>query len=416
MPPASKPEIAAANTEEERLAQALIGRGLITREELQQCPSAEAPVSGQALLSRLVKSGFLTANQARRAVQELQMLVGQQIPGYHLLEKLGQGGMGLVYKAKQLSMNRLVAIKLLHQRLVANPQYLENFTREAHVAAKLSHNNIVQAIDVGSAGDLHYFVMEYVEGTTLRKLLDGGKIYNEREALEIVIQIAQALDHAHRRQLVHRDIKPGNIILTPEGVAKLADLGLARQTGDTARAKAEKGLALGTPYYISPEQVQGREDIDIRADIYALGATAYHMATGKTPFASPNIDEVLDAHLRTELTPPDHLNTTLSSGFGEVVEFMMAKSRQKRYQTPRDLMIDLECLLSGEAPKLARQRLAASTLEELAVGEAADDDISRPRRKRGKRVEPANQWLWLGILGGLLGLSVLLNLIQLLRH
>src|SRR5262249_4341525 len=161
-----------------------------------------------ALLARLVKAGFLTANQARRAAQELPLLLGQQIPGYQLMEKLGQGSMGTVYKARQLSMNRLVAVKVLQPRLAANPEYLQRFTREAHLAAKLSSNNVVQAIDVGSAGPLHYFVMEYVEGTTIRQELDAGKVYGEHEAVEIAVQIAQALQHAHRRQLVHRDIKP----------------------------------------------------------------------------------------------------------------------------------------------------------------------------------------------------------------
>src|SRR5262249_42957345 len=153
--------------------------------------------------------------------------------------------------------------------------------------------------------------------------------------------IAQALDHAQARQLVHRDVKPANIILTKENVAKLADLGLARQTADRALAKAERGIAVGTPYYISPEQIRGHEDIDVRADIYSLGATLYHMVTGQPPFPSTQIDQVLQAHLDEELTPPDHLNTSLSSGFGEVVEFMMAKERHKRYQTARDLILDL---------------------------------------------------------------------------
>src|SRR5439155_27212981 len=199
-------------------------------------------------------------------------LVKHQIPGYQLLEKLGQGAMGTVFRSRQLSMNRLVAIKVLSPKLAANPSYIERFTREAHVAAKLSHNNIVQAIDVGSAGKIQFFVMEYVEGTTIQQELDKSKVYEEREATEIVLQIAQALQHANKRGLIHRDIKPANIILTKDRIAKLADLGLARQTRDRAQAQAEKGLAVGTPYYISPEQIYGQEDVDCRADIYALGA------------------------------------------------------------------------------------------------------------------------------------------------
>src|SRR5207244_4514018 len=139
----------------------------------------------------------------------------------------------------------------------------------------------------------------------------------------------------------------------PDRVAKLADLGMSRDTGDTALARAEKGMTIGTPFYIAPEQIRGREDVDVRADIYALGATLYHMVTGQPPFPDEKVDEVLDAHLNRELTPPDHLNLALSAGLGEVVEFMMAKDRRKRYPTPDDLILDLECLLHGEPPKLA---------------------------------------------------------------
>jgi serine/threonine protein kinase len=399
-----------ARVDEERLAHALISRGLLTREEVQNCRAGSGEVGPQALLSRLVAAGFLTANQAERAGKELETLLGQQIPGYQLLEKLGQGAMGTVYKARQMSMNRLVAVKVLHPRLAANPEFLERLTREAHLAARLSHNNIIQAIDVGSAGPLHYFVMELVEGQTLRESLEKGKVYEEREAVEIILQIAQALQHAHRRGLIHRDVKPGNIVLTTDGIAKLADLGMARETDDAVLARREKGVAMGTPYYMAPEQIRGRANIDGRADLYALGATLYHMVTGHPPFFYPEIDRVLMAHLEEELTPPDHLNQALSSGLGEVVEFLMAKDRRRRYRKAEDLIIDLECLLSGEAPKLARQQMQAATLAALSEGEAEEEQ--EPPSPSG----PPYAWVWIAILGGLLALSFLTNLILLVRH
>src|SRR6516162_4209359 len=232
----SKGEAPATNLEEERLAQALINRGLVSREELDRCRSTNGASGPEILLSRLLEANSLTPEQYQRVTQELAVLVGQQIPGYQLLEKLGHGSMGIVFKARQLSINRLVAIKVLQPRLATNPKDLERFLREAHLAAKLSHNNIVQAIDAGSTGKVYYFVMEYIEGITIDQELRAGKVYCEREALEIIIQIAQALDHAHRRQLIHRDIKPANIILTTDGIAKLADLGLARQAVGDALA------------------------------------------------------------------------------------------------------------------------------------------------------------------------------------
>ncbi|HWG43973.1 MAG TPA: protein kinase [Gemmataceae bacterium] len=400
-----------ARVDEERLAHALISRGLLTRDEIQNCRPGTGDEAGpEAFLSRLVSAGLLTDNQAKRAAKELEALLGQQIPGYQLLEKLGQGAMGTVYKARQMSMNRLVAVKVLHPRLVTNPEFLQRLTREAHLAARLSHNNIIQAIDVGSAGPLHYFVMELVEGQTIRQILESGKIYDEREAIEIILQIAQALQHAHRRGLIHRDVKPANIVLTTEGIAKLADLGMARETDDAVLARREKGVTMGTPYYIAPEQIRGREDIEGRADLYSLGATFYHMVTGHPPFHYPEIDRVLLAHVEEELTPPDHLNQSLSSGLGEVVEFLMAKDRRRRYRNADDLIIDLECLLSGEAPKLARQKMESATLSALSEGDTEEDEEAPASSG------PPNAWMWIGILGGLLGLSFLVNLILLIRH
>jgi serine/threonine-protein kinase len=409
---AAKPDVSSIQLDEERMAHALVSRGLVTRDEVQRCRTAIGSEGGpEALLARLVKAGFLTANQGHRAKQELATLLHQQIPGYGLLEKLGVGSMGTVYKARQLSMDRLVAIKILHARLAAKHDLITRLDREAQLAAKLSHNNIVQAIDVGVAGSIHYFVMEYIEGTTIKQELEAGKIYAEREALRIVLQIAQALQHAHRRGLIHRDVKPANVILTPERIAKLADLGMARETTDEERSRAEKGMTIGTPFYISPEQIYPLEEIDGRADIYSLGATLYHMVTGRPPFPGTRVDVVLKAHLEEELTPPDHINTTLSSGLGEVVEFMMARDRRQRYPSADDLILDLECLLNGQAPKLARERIAAGTLKELAQGDEEDDDdsdtILSPKDNTSR--------IWIVVLTSLLAVSFIVNAILLLR-
>jgi serine/threonine-protein kinase len=407
-----KPEMNPVLVDEERMAHALVSRGLVSRDEVLKCRTTSGMESGpEALLARLIKAGYLTPNQGQRARQELPTLLHQQIPGYELLERLGLESMGTVYKARQLSMNRLVAIKILHPRLATKEDLLLRLDREAHLAAKLSHNNIVQAIDVGVAGSLHYFVMEYVEGTTIKHELEAGKVYGEREALEIILQIAQALQHAHRRGLIHRDVKPGNIILTLERVAKLADLGMARETTDEERARVERGMTIGTPFYISPEQIYPRDEIDGRADIYSLGATCYHMVTGQPPFPGTKVEEVLRAHLDQELVPPDHLNTTLSSGLGEVVEFMMAKDRRQRYPSADDLILDLESLLSGQPPKLARKRIESRTLEKLADGEVEEDE--EPATPRSTPEAPSRTWII--ILAALLVVSVFLNFILILK-
>lgn len=186
-------------------------------------------------------------------------------------------------------------------------------------------------------------------------------------------------------------------------------------------------MAVGTPYYIAPEQILGREDIDCRADIYSLGATLYHMVTGRPPFPGTKVDDVFKAHLEQELIPPDHLNQNLSAGLGEVAEFMMAKNRKERYRTPDDLIFDLKCLLAGEPPKLARQRMKSSTLQELAEGDIGDEDDEdedmdeeeeeedRPRRRRRNKGGDM-MWLWIGILGVALAVSLLINLVLLVKR
>jgi len=250
--------------------------------------------------------------------------------------------------------------------------------------------------------------MEFIEGKTIRHEVDAGKIYEEHEAVEIILQIAQALQHAHKRGLIHRDVKPANIVITTDGIAKLADLGMARQTGDEIMIRKERGMAIGTPFYMAPEQVRGHDSVDGRADLYSLGATLYHMVTGQPPFPHKDVDAVLRAHLEQELTPPDHLNQKLSSGLGEVVEWSMAKSRKERYKNADDLIIDLECLLAGEPPKLARQRMQAGTLQGLAEGETEEEEHHVAE-------QPTTSWVWLGVLAGLLGISLVLNLILMLK-
>ncbi|MHC4842767.1 MAG: serine/threonine protein kinase [Planctomycetota bacterium] len=253
-----------------------LDQGLCTEEELKLSLDKireqlkDNPIQLQDIMIEL---GYLTKSQAKRLKTNITQskAAAHQIPGYKILGKLGSGAMAIVYKAKQLSLNRTVAVKILPKRFSENPQYVERFYKEGQAAAKLNHNNIVQAIDVGEAGGYHYFAMEYVEGKTLYDDLAKGNIFSEKDSLEIIIQIAEALKHAHERGLIHRDIKPKNIMIDKEGVVKLADMGLARETADIETAKTEAGKAYGTPYYIAPEQIRGEIDIDGRVDLYALG-------------------------------------------------------------------------------------------------------------------------------------------------
>jgi len=357
---------------------------LCTEAELQRCQdeqksrAAEDPATLEELM---LEYGFVTETQAERleASIEESREAHRRIPGYKVLGKVGSGAMAVVYKARQLSLDRIVAVKILPRRYTEKADYINRFFKEGRLAAKLNHNNIVQAIDVGEAGGLYYFVMEFVEGRTLHDDLSKGKVFSEKEALEVVIQLANALAHAHAHGMVHRDVKPKNIMINTEQVVKLADMGLARMTSDIKAAKSEKGKAFGTPYYIAPEQIRGEVNIDGRADIYSLGATFYHMVTGRVPFEASSPSEVMRMHLTEPLTPPDHINISLTAGISEVIEVMMAKKRKDRYNSMEELLIDLKAIQEGRAPLQARQKFNLETLEQLEEGRAIDVDTGEEK-------------------------------------
>jgi len=348
----------------------VVDRGLATQEEVDHCRrlSQSNPVAGaeSGLVKILIQQGLVTQRQIDRLKPELEDHKGnRQIPGYQILSKLGAGAMATVYKAKQLSLDRIVAIKILPQKHSKDQNFIQRFYDEGKAAAKLNDPNIVAAYDVGKAGDYHYFVMEFVDGRTVYDDIAEKGAYSEQDALNIGIQVAKALSHAHDAGFIHRDVKPKNIMITSDGTVKLADMGLARAVSDREAAEAEAGKAYGTPYYISPEQIRGEIEIDFRADIYALGATLYHMVTGKVPFEGANPSAVMRKHLSVDLIPPDHIVTTLDSGLSEIIEVCMAKSPKKRYNTTEDLLHDLEAVAHGEAPTIARKLVDLADLTSL---------------------------------------------------
>jgi eukaryotic-like serine/threonine-protein kinase len=273
------------------------------------------------------------------------------IGGFELLEKAGQGGMGAVYRATQTKIGRFVALKLMRPKLAKDERYLGRFVREARASAQLSHPNIVQGIDAGQDKGYYYFAMEFVDGDTLRRILQREKVVSEQYTLNIGVQMAKALAAAHKAGLVHRDVKPENILIEKAtGVAKLADLGLAKSTEPTDTSVTQAGVALGTPNYISPEQARGDEQIDIRSDIYSLGATLYHLATGTLPFDGESPPVIMSRHIKAPLDPPHLRNPNVSQAFSSVIQKMMAKKVSGRYQTPDELLADLGRIGRGEAP------------------------------------------------------------------
>ncbi len=292
-----------------------------------------------------------------------------------------------------------------------NQQFIERFYAEGRAAAQLNHPNIVQAYDVGKAGEYHYFVMEFVDGRTVYDDIVKNRRYSEDEAIDIVVQMAEALEHAHNKGLIHRDVKPKNIMMTKGGVAKLADMGLARAISDKEAAEAEQGKAFGTPYYISPEQIRGEREIGPTADIYSLGATLYHMVTGNVPFDGKNPSAVMHKHLKAELVPPDHVNPKLSAGISEVIEMMMAKDSRKRYRTCKDVLLDLRAVRKKEPPPIAHRDVGQADLVTLARAEASVAVGEIPVSSVGEK-QPMVRQVYLVTLIVALTISVLINMVQ----
>lgn len=370
------------------LGRLVVDRGLATQQEVDDCLALQEQLSHDSdvdqetskLSSLMVSNGLVTQRQIDRLAPQLeaQQPATCEIPGFKIYSRLGSGAMATVYKAKQRSLDRIVAIKVLPRKFMNNPTFVERFYAEGRAAAKLNHPNIVQAIDVGKAGDTIYFVMEYVEGRTVYADIVEKDTYSEDEALEIALQIAEAMDHAHQAGLIHRDVKPKNIMITKIGVAKLADMGLARAASDKEMAESEKGKAYGTPYYISPEQIRGSIHVDFRADIYSFGATLYHMVTGEVPFDGPTPTAVMHRHLKDQLIPPDHVNDSLSAGISEIIEVCMAKDPDKRYHHTSDLVEDLREVKQGNPPPHARKQFdlaALSILEDSTLSPAATVEL-----------------------------------------
>ena len=336
------------------LGKRVLASGLVTEDELEQCRAQLDEEAGERTLSDLLlEQDFLTERQLDRLRKDFEASKSsQKIPGYKIVRKLGAGAMATV----------MLAIKVLPRRYSDDKGFIERFKKEGKAAARLNHPNIVQAYDVGQAGDHHFFVMEYVEGDTVYDRIQQSRRIAEDEAIDILLQSARALQHAHEKGFVHRDIKPKNLMITNSGQVKVADLGLARNLDDTEAAEQEKGRAYGTPFYISPEQIRGELNIGPPADIYGLGATAYHMVTGHVPFTGKNPSDVMRQHLKSELRPPDQANPSLSAGFCQVIEMMLAKDRSDRYRNVADLIQDLEQVGRGDEPTFARPKLDLASL------------------------------------------------------
>ncbi len=355
----------------------LVAKGLVSSERIEECLAIQREMQRMGLkpkplLEILVEKKFLAKEQAGLVARgEADSEGPKEIPGYEILGTIGKGAMGTVYKGYQKSMEREVAIKVLASELALDKSYVERFLTEARMAAKVQHTNIVTGIDVGQVGGMYYLVMEYFPGRPLNTLIyEKGRLPVEK-AVDIAVQIADALKHAHANNLVHRDIKPENILVLEDGTAKLCDMGLAKLVEREARGDS-KGETVGTPLYISPEIVQGRPDIDIRSDIYSLGATLYHMLLGRPPFLGVDPVSIMRMHVDSDVVHPSKRDESIPEDLSAVVTRMMSRNIAQRYQSPAELLAALEAIrhrFRKKAPSAA-PRPSAPVLEPIAAATA----------------------------------------------
>jgi serine/threonine-protein kinase len=394
-----------------KVARLAVERGLITATQLRLALEEQERRAGAGVEvdigDLLVERGLLTRGQ----LDELAEATGggrRRLGGYELLSTLGRGGMGSVLLARQVSMDRLVALKVLRPMLAADRDFVTRFLREARLAGKLDHPNLVRAIDVGEAGGRYYMAMEYVEGRTVQEMMDEAGSLPERQALEIALQMARALDCAHRHGIIHRDIKPANILIDKRGVAKLADLGLAKQVGGETRL-TQTGVTMGSPDYISPEQAGAGGDVDIRGDIYSLGVSLFHMVTGRPPFDGPSAIAIMTKHVTDRVPWPQDVRPEVSEGCARLIARMTAREPEDRYQTPAELISDVQLVLAGELPGAAPRAVTDPTMV-LGPGAPGTPPVAAaaPAAAGGSRLK---RWTvnCLAILGGIFLLLILVG-------
>lgn len=345
----------------------------------------------RAVLEDMVRDGLLTNFQAEQLLQGKS--TGFTIGPFRILERIGVGGMGHVYLCEDTAQPRRVAVKVLPPAKADQPAALGRFYREARAAACLGHPNIVRTHEINQDGNLHYIVMDYVEGSNLLDIVKKFGPLDIGRSVSYALQVARGLDHAFRNGIVHRDVKPGNILIDRQGVARILDMGLARfykDHTDLLTLKYDDRVVLGTADYVAPEQVANSHGVDIRADIYALGATLYFLLAGQPPFPIGTVSQKLLWHRTKEPAPVEQVRPEVPRDLAALVALMMSKDPQERFQTPAQVVAELEPWLPAsvalpapeEMPQLSRAAVEDSNpdIEEERSSSSAmtDTPLSTP--------------------------------------
>jgi serine/threonine-protein kinase len=340
---------------------------LVTEEQVDQCKEMlrkGKKIGFETTMEELlVKQGFLLEEQVEelRHISQLGNGTGTLFGHYRLGRMIGEGGMAKVYEATHEFMGRSVAVKVINQEYTSDKVKSLRFFQEIRALIKLDHPNIVTIFDAGRVHRTYYYTMELLPGPSLKDYVDAHKALSEKEALSIVRAMALALGHAHANSLVHRDVKPENIMFDAHKVPKLTDFGVAMHHDEHHMTLTQEGVTVGSLHYTSPEQVDGTRDIDCRADIYSLGATLYYALTGSTVYTGDSPQALLTKHLSGAFVSPRSLNKLISRRTASLVKRMMAVNRDKRYQSMDEVVAAIDRpLLSERIRYFTALALAAS--------------------------------------------------------
>ncbi|HWA98620.1 MAG TPA: serine/threonine-protein kinase [Pirellulales bacterium] len=343
-----------------------LASGLLTQAEIEEAVAeltresngAKRSFSDERLATKLVEMCRLNRWQAE------QLRAGRtkfNLGPYQIIDSIGQGGMGQVFKAEHTIMGRVVAVKVL-PRSRSTPEAIVNFAREIRAQAQLDHENLVRAYDAGHDGNVHFLVTEYVPGTDLRRLIRAQGRLSMTTAASIVTQAARGLDHAHSRGLIHRDVKPGNLLVTPDGRTKVSDLGLAGYFNESEQTDVYGGKVVGTADYLAPEQIITPDKLTPASDVYSLGCTLYYSVTGKVPFPGGSPSDKARAHCNLPPLDPRRLNPELSDDFVEVIADMMAKKPDQRVQNCTEVAARLAAWVGSALPAAAQESSIGGSL------------------------------------------------------
>lgn len=327
---------------------------------------------------------------------------------YELLEKIGEGGMAIVYKAKCHLLNRYVAVKILKEEYSNNIDFMEKFKREAASAASLSANNIVNIYDVGSERDINYIVMEYIKGKTLKQIILQNGSMNFNQAIDYGMQIAKALECAHKNNIIHRDIKPHNILVTEDGTVKVTDFGIAKASSSVTITNTS--TVMGSAHYFSPEQAKA-SFVDFRTDIYSFGIVLYEMVTGRVPYDAESPVSVALKHIQEPVVPPKRINDSIPENLNKLILKAIEKEPIKRYQTAKDMLLDLQRIQNNSSYTIASNSMEneyTRVMEPVNVSDYEKEEVvknSKPKinKKNKTKIIVSVAIILVLVLGGVAG-------------